>query len=360
MEALDELGSVGRGVHEPSLAAGMAVYEARERVASLFHAPGAQRVVFTSNATHALNIIIAGLARPGSHAVTTAASHNSVLRPLYRQEQQGLKLDILPIRQDGSLDEEALDALFTPQTELAVLTHASNLTGDVYDIAALASICHSHGALCVVDAAQTAGVFDINMEEQGIDVLAFTGHKSLYGPQGTGGLCIAEGVDIPPYMVGGSGFRTYDKKHPSALPESLEAGTANAHGIAGLSAGIAYIEEIGLQKIKEHIDALTDRFEEGIRKIPEVMVYGGHGGVDRCGIVALSLGDEDPAVVSDTLAREYGICTRPGGHCAPLMHKALGTEGEGLVRFSFSYHNTEEEIDRAIQALAEIASEGER
>lgn len=355
--AIDSFGGVGRGVHEASIDAGMTVFMARQKLSDLFGGPGAKRLTFAYNATEALNIAICGLLQAGDHAVTTAASHNSVLRPLFRAQDAGeIDLSIVPIGADGSLDYDAFDAAFRENTRIAVVTHASNLTGDVYDIARMAEIAHAHGALLVVDAAQTAGVVPIDMAAQGLDVVCFTGHKSLYGPQGTGGLCVAEGVDIAAFKVGGSGTHSYDREHPSFMPEHLEAGTLNAHGVAGLLAGVTYIESKGVDVIRAETQALATRFEEAVRSMPGVCVYGG-GGIDRTGIVALNVADVDSATVADLLNAEYGICTRAGAHCAPLMHEAIGTDAQGAVRFSFSHFNTGEEIDSAIAAMQEIVSE---
>ena len=356
--ALTDFGGAGRGVHEASLDAGMAVYRVRKQIAQLLGAPSASRVSFTANVTESLNIVVSGLLHTGDHAVTTAASHNSVLRPLYRkQDEEGVGLSILPVAPDASVDYDAFDALFRKNTRLAVVTHASNLTGDVYDVALMARIAHSHGALLVVDAAQTAGAYPLDMAALGIDVLCFTGHKSLYGPQGTGGLCVAEGVEIPPFKVGGTGVHSYDRAHPSAMPESLEAGTVNAHGIAGLGAGVAYVAARGVGNIQRELALLAGAFEERVRAIEGAEVYGGHSGVGRCGIVALNVRDYDSGTVADVLSSRYGICTRAGAHCAPLMHKALGTESRGAVRFSFSTFNTMADVDAAAVALAEIAGE---
>lgn len=355
--AIDSFGGVGRGVHEASLDAGMTVFSARQRIASLFGYPNPKQLSFAYNATEALNIAICGLLEPGDHAVTTAASHNSVLRPLFRAQDARLaKVTIVSIGPDGSVDYDEFEAAFKPNTRLAAVTHASNLTGDVYDIARMAEIAHAHGALLVVDAAQTAGIVDIDMTTDNLDVVCFTGHKSLYGPQGTGGLCVREGIDIKPFKVGGSGTHSYDREHPSFMPERLEAGTLNAHGIAGLLAGVTYIADKGVDVIRTETQALASRFESGVREIDNVKLYGG-GGMDRTGIVALNIGDFDSALVADLLNAEFGICTRAGAHCAPLMHEALGTDQQGAVRFSFSHFNTAEEVDAGISALAEIAKE---
>ena len=355
--AINTFGGVGRGVHEASLDAGVTVYQARQKIADLLAGAGAKRVAFSHNATEALNIALCGLLKPGDHAVTTAASHNSVLRPLFRLQDQGvIDMTIAPIAPDGSLDYDAFDAAFEPNTRLAAVTHASNLTGDVYDIARLAEIAHDHGALVVVDAAQTAGVEPIDMAGPRLDVVCFTGHKSLLGPQGTGGLCVAEGIDIEPFKVGGSGTHSYDREHPSFMPERLEAGTLNAHGIAGLLAGLRSIERKGVDSIREDSLALATRFEQGVRTIPGITVYGGGTG-KRTGIVALNVRDIDSALVADLLNTEYGICTRAGAHCAPLMHEALGTDEQGAVRFSFSHLNTADEVDAGIRAVEAMAKE---
>lgn len=267
--AIGTFGGVGRGVHEAALGADMTVYRARMQVARLLGGPDAKRVAFGLNVTEALNIVLCGMLHAGDHAITTAASHNSVLRPLYRKrDEEGVQLSILPVAPDASIDYDAFDALFRPETKLACVTHASNLTGDIYDIARMARIAHAHGALLVVDAAQTAGIVPIDMAADHLDIVAFTGHKSLYGPQGTGGLCVADGIDIPAFKVGGSGTHSYDERHPDFMPEHLEAGTMNAHGIAGLSAGLAYIEQTGIDAIARATADLAERFEAGVRKIP--------------------------------------------------------------------------------------------
>ena len=356
--ALTSFGGVGRGVHPASLAAGMAVYDARARVAELLGAPSAARVAFALNVTMALNTAIDGLLAPGEGAVTTAASHNSVLRPLFRaRDERGCWIEVAGIRPDASLDWESYKRALARGPKLVVVTHASNLTGDVYDVARMARMAHEAGALFVLDAAQSAGALPVDMSALGVDVLCFTGHKSLFGPQGTGGLCVADGVDIPPFVEGGSGVHSYDERHPRFMPEALEAGTVNAHGLAGLAAGVSFLQEVGVGNVHAHLAQLTHAFEAGARSIPGVVVLGGHGGVDRSGIVALNVGEIDSALVADRLAQEFDICVRAGAHCAPLMHKALGTDEQGAVRFSFSWFNTQEEVEQAVDALSQVAHE---
>lgn len=356
--ALTSFGGVGRGVHPASLAAGMAVYDARARVAELLGSPSAARVAFSLNVTMALNTAIDGLLAPGEGAVTTAASHNSVLRPLFRaRDERGCWIEVAGIRPDASLDWGSYKRALARGPKLVVVTHASNLTGDVYDVARMARMAHEAGALFVLDAAQSAGALPVDMSALGVDVLCFTGHKSLFGPQGTGGLCVADGVDIPPFVEGGSGVHSYDERHPRFMPEALEAGTVNAHGLAGLAAGVAFLQDVGVEQVHAHVSRLADVFEAGARDVPGVRILGGRGGVDRSGIVALNVGDADSAQVADRLAREFDICVRAGAHCAPLMHRALGTERQGAVRFSFSWFNTEVEVAAAVRALASIARE---
>lgn len=355
--AIGSFGGVGRGVHPASIAAGMAVYDARDRVARLLNAPSATQVAFAHNATMALNIAITGLLPDAGRAVTTAASHNSVLRPLFRaRDTRGVRVDVAPIRPDGSLDYDAYEALLAEGADVVAVTHASNLTGDVYDVARMAAAAHEAGALFVLDAAQTAGAYPLDMAAIGADIVCFTGHKSLFGPQGTGGLCVAEGIEVPALLEGGSGTHSFDERHPSFMPERLEAGTLNAHGLAGLAAGVSYIEERGVARIAAEVRALVDRFEAGVRAIEGVRVYGG-GEPAHCGIATINVGDVDSGAVADALAQDFGICTRAGAHCAPLMHRALGTEQQGAVRFSFSHLNTAAEVDRALEAVREIAAD---
>ena len=357
LSALQTLGNSSRGTHEGALDAAHAVYGARVKLASFFGCARPDHIIFTSNITESLNIALCGLLQSGDHAISTDLEHNSVLRPLYRlTSERDVAVDFVPADKLGCMDYADFERLMRPSTKLIVCTHASNLTGNVVDIARVAEIAHAHGALLVVDAAQTAGTRPVNMDELGADVLCFTGHKGLMGPQGTGGLCIREGVEIAPFKVGGTGVQTYSKAQPEQYPTRLEAGTLNGHGIAGLSAAIDCLNEIGLDAIQEHEAALTQRFYGGVRAISGVTVYGDFSG-DHAAIVALNVRDYDSGEVSDALSQDFGIATRPGAHCAPRLHEALGTKGQGAVRFSFSWFTTEEEIDAAIEAVRAIAEE---
>ena len=356
LHALQTLGNSSRGVHEGALDAARAIYDARVKLASLLGCPRPDHVVFTGNVTESLNIALCGLLRAGDHAISTDLEHNSVLRPLYRlREERGVAVDFIPADRQGNIDYAGFEQLMRPNTRLIVCTHASNLTGNIVDMARIAKIAHAHGALLVADCAQTAGTRRVNMEELSADVLCFTGHKGLMGPQGTGGLCIREGVEIAPFKVGGTGVQTYSEAQPEQYPTRLEAGTLNGHGIAGLSAAVDYINEVGLDAIHEKEAALTRRFYEGVRSIPGVTVYGDFSG-DHAAIVTLNVRDYGSGEVSDALAEDYGIATRPGVHCAPRLHEALGTKEQGAVRFSFSWFNTEDEIDTAVRAVRELAA----
>lgn len=356
LHAMITMGNAARGAHGGALEASRTVFGTREKLARLFSCRRADHVVFTANSTEALNIAINGTIHRGDHVISTDCEHNSVLRPLYRlEEERGVELDFVPADRQGRVDYSDFERLMRPHTRAVVCTHCSNLTGNIMDLERISDIAHRHGALLLVDASQTAGTVPIHMEALGVDVLCFTGHKGLMGPQGTGGLCIRPGVEIAPWKVGGSGVHSYDRHHPMEYPTRLEAGTLNSHGIAGLSAALDVILERGVEDIQRAEHALMQRFYEGVRDIPGVTVYGDFSVPERCAIVALNIRDYDSSAVSDELTVTYGIATRPGAHCAPRMHKALGTTEQGAVRFSFSFYNTEQEVDAAIAAVRAIA-----
>lgn len=355
VHAMQSMGNCARGTHEEALDAARTVYDARVRLASLFGCPRVDHVAFTANSTEALNIAINGLIDPGDHVISTDLEHNSVLRPLYRLEaEHGAELSFVPADKLGNVDYADFERLMKPNTRAVVCTNASNLTGTVLDIERIAKTAHSHGALVIVDASQTAGCWPIDMKKMGIDVLCFTGHKGLMGPQGTGGICVKEGIEIRPFKVGGSGVQSYSRTHPAEYPTRLEAGTLNGHGIAGLGAAAKFISETGVENIHAKERSLMLRFYEGVKNIEGVTVYGDFT-KDKTAIVALNIRDYESGEVSYELSQGYGIATRPGAHCAPRMHKALGTAEVGAVRFSFSFYNTEEEIDEAVRAVAELA-----
>ena len=355
VSAMTTLGNSARGTHEGSLSASRMIYGTREKLATFFNCPRPDHVVFTANSTEALNMAICGLLDPGDHVIATDLEHNSVLRPLYRLEaERSVSLSFVPADRQGRIDYGEFERLIRPETRAIICTHASNLTGNAVDIGRVGAIAHAHGLIFLVDASQTAGVLPIDMEAQQIDLLCFTGHKSLMGPQGTGGLCLGENVALRPWKVGGTGVQTYSRFQPEQLPTCLEAGTLNGHGIAGLGAAAKFISETGVENIHAKERSLMLRFYEGVKNIEGVTVYGDFT-KDKTAIVALNIRDYESGEVSYELSQGYGIATRPGAHCAPRMHKALGTAEVGAVRFSFSFYNTEEEIDEAVRAVAELA-----
>ncbi len=356
-QAMCSLGNAGRGATSGALDAARTIHGCRAKLARLLGCPRADRVCFTPNSTAALNTAINGVVRPGDRVVTTVLEHNSVLRPLNRlATEQGVTVEHAGCDANGVLDYDELEQLVTPGTRAVVVTHASNVTGNAADIARVAAMAHAAGALVIVDASQSAGTAKIDMDAMGLDVVCFTGHKGLMGPQGTGGLAVAEGIDVAPWAMGGTGVHSFDPLQPLEWPTRLEAGTLNGHGIAGLSAGLDFIEaQGGVEAIAAHERSLAERFLAGVREIPGIALYGAFDQPVRSAIVSLNVGDIDSAEISDALMQGWGIATRPGAHCAPLMHRALGTERQGVVRFSFGYFNTDEEVDTAIDALRDLA-----
>ena len=396
LHAMKNCGNSGRGASASSLEASRQIYAARECLCHFFGGTDPSRLVFTANATESLNIAIQGLFSPQDHVITTQLEHNSVLRPLYMQRERGVKLDIVPCCAEKNCGEELdaeschedkncgeeldaeschvdkkceekrrgviavkdIEAAIRPDTKAIVCTHASNVTGNVVDIGAIGKIAREHDLLFIVDASQSAGILPIDIEKMNIDVLCFTGHKSLLGPQGTGGMYVGERAGIRPLISGGTGVLSFLEKQPDALPERLEAGTLNGPGIAGLMAGVQEIEKIGLQNIYDSENSLAQLFEKEVRKIPGVKLYGDfaeEGDIIRCPVVSLNIGDVDSNEIGSWLAEDYGISTRTGIHCAPLMHNYFKTQAQGMVRFSFSYYNTTSEVRQAIEAIAEIA-----
>ena len=355
-EAMKSLGNASRGAHSAALGSNRMVYETRELLAELFRIDDPSRIAFTMNATESLNIAIAGIFRPEDHVITTVMEHNSVLRPLYRMEESGTELSFLQADKKGNISYEELENAIRSNTRAVICTHASNLTGNVLDLEKIGEICKKHRLLFLVDASQTAGIIPIDVQKMKISVLCFTGHKGLLGPQGTGGIYVAPEINIRPLVVGGSGVQSYLRTQPDEMPARLEAGTLNAHGIAGLHAAVSYIIEKGVEQIYQEEHEKTDYFYRMIRSIPDIHIYGDPEAELHAPIIALNIGDYS-AQVADELMETYGIATRAGAHCAPLMHQALGTQKQGAVRFSFSQFNTRKELDAGIQALRELAEE---
>ena len=356
-EALTTLGNAERGTHSASLGASRTVFSTRMKLAKFFNAEGPSNIVFTMNATESLNIAIKGILEKGDAVITTCLEHNSVLRPLYQLRDGGVELSFVSADKLGRPNYEEFESLIKPNTKAIISTAASNLTGNLVDIKRVGEIAKKHGLIFVVDASQVAGVFPIDVKALNIDILCFTGHKGLLGPQGTGGIYVRDGVEVKPYLSGGTGVQTYNEHQPAEMPTRLEAGTLNGHGLAGLDAAIDYINEYGMQTIHDKEMSLMWRFYNGVKEIEGVKIYGDFDVKDRCPIVSINLSDYESGAVSDELFTRFEIATRPGGHCAPLMHRALGTVDQGAVRFSFSHFNTEEEVDTAINAVRTLVEE---
>lgn len=355
--AMHSMGNAGRGAHAASLDASRRIYGTREELANFFHAESPKQIVFTSNSTESLNTAIRGTIETGDHVITTEMEHNSVLRPLYDLADHGVEVTILPADETGMICYDDFAKEIRSNTKAIVCTNGSNLTGNMIDVKRVGEIAKKHDLLFIVDASQTAGVYEIDVQDMQIDILCFTGHKGLLGPQGTGGMYVRSGLSVKPLKCGGSGVDTYNTHHPKEMPTALEAGTLNGHGIAGLGAGVGYIVENGIDKLREKELDMMWKFYNGVKDIPGVKVYGDFQTKRRCPIVALNIGDYDSSEVSDELLMTYDISTRPGAHCAPLMHKALGTVEQGAVRFSFSHFNTDEEVEIAIKAIEELSKD---
>ena len=346
----------GRSGHALSIQAGRVVYEARERVARLLGLDDPLSVAFTKNATEALNVALLGLLAPGDHVITSVMEHNSVLRPLRHLEERGVGVTRLPCP-EGALDPAAVARAITPGTRLVVLGHASNVTGALAPIGEVGELARARGILFCVDAAQSAGCLPIDMGAMNIDLVAFTGHKALYGPQGTGGLCLGERArgKLRPLLRGGTGSASDSDTQPDFLPDALEAGTLNAVGIAGLAAGLAFVEERTVEAIRRHELALTERLLEGLRSIPGARILGPGAAARRVAVVSFNLEGQSCSEVATALEERAGICCRAGLHCAPLAHRQLGTFPEGAVRFSLGAFNTASQIDAALEVVRELS-----
>lgn len=353
IKAMTSMGNAGRGNTSASMEASHIIFDTRENLAKLFNIKDSSRIAFTCNSTEALNIAIKGALTTGDHVITTMLEHNSVLRPLYEMENKGVELSIIQADKLGNISYDEIQSLIKNNTKSIVCTHGSNLTGNLVDIEKIGKICKEHNLLFIVDVSQTAGVFPIDVEKMNIDILCFTGHKSLLGPQGTGGIFVKEGIEVTPLKSGGTGILTYSKTQPLIMPTHLEAGTLNGHGIAGLNAGIEFINKIGMKKIREKEENLMWRFYNKVKELPHIKIYGDFSKKERCPIVTLNIDNYDSGDIAEELLN-YGVATRAGGHCAPLMHEALGTIEQGAVRFSFGYFNTEEEVDEVIKIIKNI------
>jgi len=358
---MEEIGAnPGRSGHLLSIEAARILYETREAFSTLFRVKDPSRIVFTLNATESINLALKGLLRPGDHIITSSMEHNSVMRPLRYLEKKGVELSILPCSSNGTLNPQDAERKIKSNTKMIILNHASNVIGTLLPIKEVGLIARNHNLLFLVDAAQTAGAYPIDMETEKIDLLAFTGHKSLYGPQGTGGLVIGERIEekeMIPLKQGGTGSRSEFEEQPDFLPDRFESGTPNGVGIAGLLAGIQFVLEKGTEHIRQYESNLIGKLINGLEEIPQIKLYGSENKEERMATLSFNIAQLSPSNVSFYLEKESGILCRPGLHCAPSAHKTIGTFPEGTVRFSLSYFNTEEEVDRAIDALNSIAKE---
>ena len=344
-EAILRAGNPGRGSHSAAIWSATEIYKTRENLADLFNIDDPLRIAFTLNATHALNIAV-NLCK--GEIITTSMEHNSVLRPCY---QRGF-FRIINADEYGRLNPRKIIKAMSSVTGAVIMTHASNVTGNIYDVAAVGEECRKRGILFIVDASQTAGVVPIDVKSMNIDVLCFAGHKGLYGMQGTGGIYVASYVPIRPYMSGGTGNRSFELKQPDEMPECFEAGTVNTHGIVSLGAGTSYVRNIGVSEIFRHEKMLRDYFIEKISRLENIVLYG-NGDDEHVGVVSINVNRIDCGEVSSYLASR-GICVRSGIHCAPLAHKTIGSGENGTVRLSFGYNNTKKEVDYTFDMLKRL------
>jgi cysteine desulfurase/selenocysteine lyase len=356
---MEEVGAnPGRSGHFRSIEAARIVFETREALSVLFHVKDSSRIVFTLNATESINLALKGLLKPGDHVITSSMEHNSVMRPLRDLERKGIELTVAPCFDDGTLDAEEVERKIQSNTKMVILNHASNVTGTLLPVKEVGFIARRHGLAFLVDAAQTAGSYPIDVDRDGIDLLAFSGHKSLYGPQGTGGLVIGERIkekEMIPLKQGGTGSRSEFEEQPDFLPDCFESGTPNGVGLAGLLAGVQFVLEKGVEQIRQNEMALIIKLIKGLKKIPQVKLYGPKLQEDRIATLSFNFAHLSPSNGALRLEKEFGILCRPGLHCAPAAHHTLGTFPEGTIRFGLSAFNTEAEIETAIQAVSQIS-----
>ena len=345
----------GRGGHRMAVEASKEIFKVREKIANLFNIKDPLRIAFTQNSTYALNFAIKGCINKKGHVITTALEHNSSLRPLFSKRDNGeIELELIYPEKNGEISIKKIIESIKEDTIAVVVNHISNVTGTIVDIEKIGKVTREKRIMLIVDASQSAGYLDIDVERDGIDILCFTGHKSLYGLQGSGGIYIREGIDFIPIIEGGTGSFSKLERQPLVMPEGLEAGTLNTLAIVSLGAGIDFIQKVGIENIRKHEDKLTQRFLTELKKIPEVEVYGS----DKRGpVVTLNIKGIDSGDLAAYLDEEYGILVRGGLHCAPKIHETIGNGENGGVRFSFGFFNTDEEIEYAINAIKEIVAE---
>jgi len=345
----------GRSGHRLAIEASRIVYDSRESVAEFFNVSNPLQIVFTMNATESLNLAMRGCLRSGDHVITGSMEHNSVMRPLRALEERGVEVTVVRCSEQGFLDPNDVRKAVKPDTRMIVLNHGSNVTGSLAPAEEIGLIARDHDLLFVLDTAQTAGAYPTDAQQINVDLLAFTGHKSLCGPPGTGGLYIREGIRLTPLKWGGTGSRSEDEHQPDFLPDMCESGTLNLVGIAGLGAGVRFVMQEGVEAIRDREKKLTQKLIDGLLSIPGVMVYGGLDADRQVGVVSFNIRDMSQSEVGLKLDEEYEIMCRVGLHCAPAAHKTIGTFPDGTVRFGLGTFTTDDEINAAIQAVKELA-----
>ncbi|QGG46998.1 aminotransferase class V-fold PLP-dependent enzyme [Heliorestis convoluta] len=347
----------GRASHQMAIDASRSIYKARVALSQLFNAPDPLRIIFTLNATEALNLAIFGTLKSGDHVITSSLEHNAVARPLKILQDRGVEVTYLQGDDYGYMDEDELKKALRPNSKAFVFSHASNVTGTLQDAARLTKKAKEYGLTVIIDAAQTAGVHDINIKDWGIDLLAFPGHKGLFGPQGTGGLWIGEGLHIPPLYYGGTGSQSESEYQPTHLPDRFESGTQNTPGLAGLAAGVEFIKEIGREKIEEQEEKLTIKLLDGLSNMKKVTLYGPPVHLPRAAVVSMNIEGVEAAEFGFLLDKVHQIAVRTGLHCAPLAHKRIGTIESGTIRFSPGYFTRDEEIEQVLSAVEKLIEE---
>lgn len=361
LDYLERVGAnPGRSGHRTSIEAGRILYQTRELVAETFHCDDPMRVAFSLNITQAINLVLQGVLKPGDHVLTSSMEHNSVMRPLRALEHEGVEISCAPCNTDGKLNPADLEKLIRPQTRMITLNHASNVSGTILPLREVAEIAHKHDILLLVDSAQTAGVLPIDVKADQIDFLTFTGHKSLYGPTGTGGVIFGEHVDIEmvrPLTRGGTGSRSEREEQPDFLPDRFESGTQNVVGLAGLGASLRWLQEQGISKIRQQEEYLCKTMLQGLKEIPGISIYGPKDASQQTATVSINLEGYSPAELGLTLDEEYGILCRVGLHCAPAAHRTLGTFPTGSVRISLGAFHHKNDVDTVLQALQKLSQE---
>lgn len=347
----------GRAGHKLAMRAGREIYECRENIAKLLNVSNPMSIVFTHNATDSLNLAIKGVVKSGDHIITTSIEHNSVIRPIKALEKNGVENTIVKCDKYGHLDPNDIKKAIKPNTKLIVTTHASNVCGTIVDIESVGNIAKENNVLYLVDASQTLGVYDIDIQKINVDMIAAPGHKCLLGPQGTGMLYIRDGLEVNILKEGGTGSNSEDLFQPNMMPDRYESGTHNTPGIAGLNAGVKFILDTGIDKIRKHEEELCEYMLTKLTEVPNIKIYGPLDSKKRAAVISINIGDIDSGEITFILDDMYEIATRSGIHCSPLAHKTLGTLRQGTVRFSLGYFNTKDDIDKAVEALKEIEKE---